>query len=135
MTRDRRSGCPISYSLDLFGDRWTLLILRDMVLGGKRYYRDFLAAPERIATNVLAERLARLERAGLIDKRRDPEDRKRNLYTLTEAGLDTIPILLEVIVWGATHDADTAAPRQFIERALSDRDEMIAELRSKALRS
>ncbi len=134
MTRDRRSGCPISYSLDLFGDRWTLLILRDMVLGGKRYSRDFLAAPEGIATNVLAERLARLERAGLIDKRPDPEDRKRRLYTLTDAGLDTIPILLEVIVWGATHDADTAAPQQFIERARSDRDTVLAELRTNALR-
>jgi DNA-binding HxlR family transcriptional regulator len=133
MKRDRRSGCPIAYSLDLFGDRWTLLILRDMVLDGKRYYRDFLEAGEGIATNVLADRLTRLEEAGLVTKERDPEDAKRNVYTLTEKGLDTLPILLEMIAWGATHDPQSPVPPEFTERVKRDRDGMIAEIRAKVL--
>ena len=133
MERDRRSGCPIAYSLDVFGDRWTLLILREMVFGEKRYYRDFLEAGEGIATNVLADRLNRLEEAALIGKRRDPEDGKRNLYTLTEKGLDTLPILLEMIVWGATYDPESAAPSTFVERLERDREGVLAELRARVL--
>ena len=133
MERDRRSGCPIAYSLDVFGDRWTLLILREMVFGEKRYYRDFLEAGEGIATNVLADRLNRLEEAALIGKRRDPEDGKRNLYTLTEKGLDTLPILLEMIAWGATYDPESAAPSTFTERLKRDREGVLAELRARVL--
>jgi len=131
MERDRRSGCPIAYSLDLFGDRWTLLILRDMFFGESRYYRDFLQAGESIATNVLADRLNRLEEAGLIGKRRDPEDGKRNVYTLTEKGVDTLPILLEMIVWGATYDPECAVPATFSERMKTDREGVLAELRAR----
>jgi DNA-binding HxlR family transcriptional regulator len=131
MKQDRRSGCPIAYSLDLFGDRWTLLILRDMFFGEKRYYRDFLGAGEGIATNVLADRLNRLEEAGLIGKRRDPDDGKRNVYTLTEKGIDTLPILLEMIAWGATYDPECAAPSTFTERLEKDREGMLAELRAR----
>lgn len=133
MQRDRRSGCPIAHSLDVFGDRWTLLILRDMVFGGKRYYRDFLQAPEGIATNVLADRLVRLEAAGLIVKRRDPDDRKRNVYTLTEKGFDTLPILTEMIAWGATYDPESAAPATVTKRLREDRAAFVAELRARAL--
>lgn len=133
MERDRRSGCPISHSLDLFGDRWTLLILRDMVFGGKKYYGDFLEAGEGIATNVLADRLNRLEEAALIGKRRDPDDGKRNVYTLTEKGLDTLPILLEMVAWGATYDPESAVPPAFTERLKRDRDGVLAELRARVL--
>ena len=131
MKQDRRSGCPIAYSLDLFGDRWTLLILRDMFFGERRYYQDFLRAGEGIATNVLADRLNRLEEAGLIGKRRDPEDGKRNVYTLTEKGIDTLPILLEMIAWGATYDPECAAPSTFTERLTKDREGILAELRAR----
>ena len=135
MERDRRSGCPIAYSLDLFGDRWTLLILRDMVFRKKRYYREFLEAGEGIATNVLADRLARLEGAGMIAKRRDPQDGKRNVYTLTAKGLDTLPILLEMVAWGATYDPETLAPSTFTERLKNDREAVLAELRASVLGS
>lgn len=133
MEKDRRSGCPIASALDLFGDRWTLLILRDMVFGEKRYYGDFLETGEGIATNVLADRLNRLEEAALIGKRRDPEDGKRKVYTLTEKGLDTLPILLEMIVWGATYDPESAAPSTFVERLERDREGVLAELRARVL--
>lgn len=132
MAARRRSSCPISYSLDLFGDRWSLLVLRDLVFGGARHYQQFLQSPEGIATNVLAERLRRLERAGLVSKRRDPEDGKRYVYTMTSKGLDTIPILLEMIVWGAKYDARTAAPAGFVERYQRDPDGVVADLRSRA---
>lgn len=134
MPRDRRSPCPIAYSLDLFGDRWSLLILRDMVFGKRRYYRDFIVSPEGIATNVLADRLNRLEAAGLIDKRRDPDNRKRNVYTLTQKGRDTIPILLDLIVWGGMYDEETPVTPQFLERVKRDRDTVIAELEAKVPR-
>ncbi|MHC4091319.1 MAG: winged helix-turn-helix transcriptional regulator [Planctomycetota bacterium] len=116
MERHRRSGCPIAYSLDVFGDRWTLLILRDMVFGGKRYYREFLEAGEGIATNVLADRLERLEDAGLISKRRDPDD-------------------LEIIAWGATYDPASAAPPELAERLKRDREGELAALRKKVIRA
>ncbi len=132
MKRDRRSPCPIGYSLDLFGDRWTLLILRDMIFWGKRYYRDFLEAGEGISTNVLAERLNRLEVAGLISKRRDPDDGKRSVYALTEKGLDTLPVLLEMVAWGASYDPATGAPAEFTDRLKQDRDGVLAEFRAMA---
>ncbi len=135
MERDRRSSCPIAYSLDLLGDRWTLLVLRDMLFGGKRFYREFLDAPEGIATNILAERLRRLEGAGLVAKRRDPADGKRNIYTLTEKGLDTLPILFELIAWGARYDAATGAPAVFTERLHADREGLMAEIRAGATRA
>lgn len=132
MAQKRRSNCPISFSLDLFGDRWSLLILRDLVFGGARHYRHFAESSEGIATNILADRLRRLERAGLIRKRRDPEDRKRYLYAVTPKGLDTLPILLEMIIWGGTHDPRTAATPEFVERCKNDRERLIAEIRKRA---
>jgi DNA-binding HxlR family transcriptional regulator len=135
MERHRRSACPIAYSLDVFGDRWTLLILRDMVFGGKKYYREFLESGEGIATNVLADRLERLEEAGLISKRRDPDDGKRNVYTLTEKGLDTLPVMLEIIAWGATYDPASAAPPELAERLKRDREGELAALRKKVIRA
>ena len=92
-----------------------------------------MGAGEGIATNVLADRLNRLEEAALIGKRRDPEDGKRNVYTLTEKGLDTLPILLEMIAWGATYDPESAAPSAFTERLKRDREGVLAELRATVL--
>lgn len=105
-----------------------------MVFGKRRYYRDFMASPEGIASNVLADRLSRLERAGLIDKHPDPNDRKSNLYTLTQKGRDTIPILLDLIVWGGMYDEQTPVTPQFLERVRRDRETVIAELEAKVPR-
>ena len=83
---ERRSDCPISFALDLFGDRWSLLVVRDLGLKGKRSFSELAASEEGIATNVLSDRLARLEEAGIILKSRDPNDGRRYVYRLTEAG-------------------------------------------------
>ncbi|MSQ48728.1 MAG: transcriptional regulator [Deltaproteobacteria bacterium] len=101
----RRSGCPISCSLDLLGDKWSLLIVRDMVFGRKRYFKEFLASPEGIATNILTDRLKRLEDCGIISKLLDPENKRQIVYTLTEKGIALIPVLVELLCWGATYDS------------------------------
>lgn len=107
-----RSPCPIAAALDLFGDRWTLLVLRDMLLRGKRRYREFLAAPERIASNILAERLKRLEAAGLVSRQTDPEDARRMIYAPTDRGRSLAPLLRDIAAWGREHAGDAAAERR-----------------------
>lgn len=127
----RRSACPISYSLDFLGDKWTLLVVRDLVFMGKRHYGEFLKSDEGIATNILANRLARLEATGIVGKSADPENRVKNVYTLTEKGLDLIPLMLELVAWGAKHDPDTGAPKVFIRRLKKDREGLIEEIRKR----
>ena len=128
----RRSACPISFSLDLLGDKWTLLVLRDLVFMRKRHFRDFLDSSERIATNILTRRLRTLECAEIITRRPDPDNARQVIYELTEKGLDLIPVLLDLIVWGAKYDPQTGAPQDFIERAGNDREGLIDELRRSA---
>lgn len=108
MPRDEpRSECPISNSLDILGDRWTLVVLRDLLLANKRTFSE-LGGPERIPTNTLTERLDRLERAEIIVRRRDPNDGRRRTYVPTERGLELIPILVDLLVWGVEHGMGTA---------------------------
>src|SRR5688572_1239360 len=112
MAPSRRSRCPIAVSLDLLGDRWTLLVLRDMVFRGHRYFQEFAQSPEGIATNTLADRLSRLQKAGVIRKEREPEDGRRYRYLLTEEGLAAIPLLVDLIVWGAKLDPGIDYPER-----------------------
>jgi DNA-binding HxlR family transcriptional regulator len=107
----RRSSCPVACTLDLFGDRWTLLVLRDLFLG-KQHYDEFLQASEGIATNILAERLKRLQAMGLIGAEIDETNRRRKRYSLTERGRSLGPILLQVARWGIDHIDGTQASAQ-----------------------
>lgn len=131
LTDQRRSGCPISFTLDIVGDKWTLLVLRDLLLKDKRYYREFLEGGENIATNILADRLKRLENEGLLTKEQDPNNRKQVIYQPTERSLALLPVLIEAAYWGATHDPNTAAPRDFVRSTRQKRDAMIAEIRKR----
>ncbi|TLV04035.1 helix-turn-helix transcriptional regulator [Dyadobacter luticola] len=99
----QRSACPISTSLDVLGDKWTLLILRDMVFAGKSTYGQFLQSAEKIATNVLADRLAVLESQGILTKEVAADKKSKFTYRLTEKGLDIVPIIVSHILWGARH--------------------------------
>jgi len=126
----RRSDCPLNASLEIFGDRWTLLVVRDLMFGGRCSYRDFLKADEKIATNILAERLHRLEASGIVEKHRDVEDGRKINYRLTEKGIDLAPVLVEMIVWAARHE-DTAAPPAVIHDMTVNRDTFIAGLRDR----
>ena len=100
----RRSDCPINFALETFGDMWSLLIVRDIVYFGKKTYGEFLESDEGIATNILASRLAQLEQKGVLLKKPHDTDKRKEVYALTEKGLDLIPILLELANWSAQHD-------------------------------
>jgi DNA-binding HxlR family transcriptional regulator len=126
----RPSGCPIAFGLDTFGDRWTLLIIREIMLGGKRTYSEFLEAEEGIATNILVDRLKQLEADGIVEKSRDPENRRSFLYHLTKKGRDLAPILVEIILWSGAHDDRPVASRVMVEKALKDRAGFVARLRA-----
>lgn len=131
---DRRSPCPIASALDIFGDRWTLLIVRDIALKGSRYFHEFENAGEGIATNVLTDRLKLLVDQGILEKARDPEKGSRRIYRLSEKGLDLLPILLEMIVWSGKHDPDTVVSPDYLERATKQRKTMLRDWRATARR-
>ncbi|WP_338874917.1 helix-turn-helix domain-containing protein [Spirosoma sp. SC4-14] len=99
----QRSTCPISTALDVLGDKWSLLILRDIVFAGKSTYGEFQQSAEKMATNVLADRLAVLESQGLLSKAVAMDKKSKFTYRLTEKGVDTIPILMELLLWGSQH--------------------------------
>ena len=124
---ERRSGCPIAISLDLFGDKWSLLIVRDLLFRRPRSYRDFADAAEGIATNILADRLARLEISGIISRVSDPKDGRRVLYTLTEKGLALAPVLAEMGRWAVTWE-NTAAPEEVERKIRTDPEGFVDRL-------
>jgi DNA-binding HxlR family transcriptional regulator len=99
----RRSMCPISSTLDIVGDKWTLLIVRDLMFDGKKTYGEFLRSREKIATNILADRLQVLETNGIVEKKAFPGNKAKNLYELTPKGIDLLPVLLEIVLWGDKH--------------------------------
>lgn len=107
-----RSGCPISIALESFGDPWSLLIVRDLLFKGLRTFKEFQGAGEGMATNILSDRLARLEAAGILEKDRDPSDARRVLYGLTPKGADLAPILVELVLWSAKHEKTDAPPAE-----------------------
>jgi len=124
-SKSPRSSCPITCALDLLGDRWTLVVLRDVLLAGRRSFSE-LARPEGISTNVLSERLERLEAGGVLVVERDRTDGRRKLYTPTERGLELIPILIDLLIWGTAHTPGTAHAA-LAARARVDREQVIAE--------
>lgn len=104
-----RSHCPVNFCLESFGDKWTLLVLRDIVFRGKSSYNEFLKSEEGFATNILAARLEHLEDERILKKIVDPEDARRSKFILTEKGLDLIPILFEMMVWSEKYDSKSEA--------------------------
>ena len=123
-----RSGCPINFGLEIFGDSFSLLILRDMVLHGKRNFSEFLTAGEGIATNILTTRLVRLEEAGLLQRKRSTQDGRKVIYAPTAAAIALVPALVELAYWGAVHDPATAAPPEFVQAYRADRDGLIRSM-------
>lgn len=115
VTPVRRSSCPINVALEVFGDRWSLLIVRDLLFKGRHTFGDFAAAEEGIATNVLSDRLAKLEAEGILRRGADLADRRRVRYELTAKGLELAPVLVEMILWSARHEHTAATPAQIRE--------------------
>ncbi|HSW97252.1 MAG TPA: helix-turn-helix domain-containing protein [Candidatus Saccharimonadales bacterium] len=99
LPENNRSECPLSGFLDILGDKWSLLIVRDMMFNGKKTFGEFLQAPEGIASNILTSRLVLLEKNGFIEKLKNPENKKVPIYKLTHKGRELQPILVEVYLW------------------------------------
>ena len=123
-----RSGCPVSISLEMFGDRWSLLIIRDLMVRGFRAFKEFQRSGEGIATNILADRLRRLEAAGIITAEVEKTDRRKLSYHLTEKGIDLAPVLLELLIWGARHE-QTDVPCALLSKMARNREQILAEVR------
>ncbi|MCG8641777.1 MAG: helix-turn-helix transcriptional regulator, partial [Desulfobacterales bacterium] len=121
-----RSDCPISNALDHLGDRWSLLVIRDIAFFGKKTYSELLESSEGIATNILSSRLKNLEAGNIIKRKPNPSDRRRHIYSLTESGKDLLPILIEMILWSAKHYSDMLdIPSDLVQKAKEDRDALI----------
>ena len=100
MRDDQRSGCPINLTLEMLGDKWSLLIIRDMIFGGKRHFRELLRSEEGISSNILADRLKMLTEMGILTKRDDPSHKQKAIYSLTEKAIALVPVLAQVGAWG-----------------------------------
>ena len=116
MSDPTQSGCPIASALDLLGDRWTLVVLRD-VLTGKRLFKEFLDSPEGISTNILADRLRRLEEWGLLERRAYQQNPQRHAYVLTKKGADLLPALQALCRWANRYIEDTWCPPTFFMKS------------------
>lgn len=110
MRQDPRSTCPISTALEIVGDRWTLLVIRDLMFAGKRHFREFLQSEEAISSNVLADRLAALVESGIVSRRDDPTHAQKAIYSLTAKGLGLLPVLTAMSAWTQQHYPRTRRP-------------------------
>jgi len=125
----RRSGCPLNASVEMLGDRWSLLIIRDTMVRGFRTYKEFLGSFEGIATNILADRLRRLEGYGIISTEEDPSDGRKLIYSLTAKGIDLAPVLAEMVLWAAAHEKTGNQP--LIRQLQVDKEKFIAAVRQR----
>jgi DNA-binding HxlR family transcriptional regulator len=123
----RRSGCPLNASVEMLGDRWSLLIIRDMMLRGSRTYKEFLECYEGIATNILADRLRKLVAYGIIATEPDPSDGRKVIYLLTAKGIDLAPVLTEMVLWAAAHEDTGNQP--LIQQMRKDKEKFLAGVR------
>ena len=124
-SKDLRSNCPINFAVETFGDKWTLLVIRDLMFKGKRHYSDFLASDEKISTNILADRLQKLDDNGVVTKSADPDNASKFIYSLTEKGLALLPAMVEMTAWSANYDSLTNTPSEFLNTYNKDKDALI----------
>jgi DNA-binding HxlR family transcriptional regulator len=124
-----RSECPLNASVEMLGDRWSLLIIRDMMLRGARTYKEFMECYEGIATNILADRLRKLIAYGIITTEADPSDGRKVTYLLTEKGIDLAPVLTEMVLWAAAHE-DTGN-QHLVRQMREDKEKVIAAVRQR----
>lgn len=130
----KRSDCPLSCSLDVFGDKWSLLIIRDLIFFQKSTYNDFLKSAEGIATNILAARLKGLEENGIIKKSAHPDSKAKILYSLTPKGMDLLPVIMEVYIWAEKYFTIPADIKATIKEAKKDKLKFVKQV-TKELKS
>lgn len=124
----KRSDCPISSALDIVGDRWSLLIIRDIALSGKNTYNEFLKSEEKIATNVLADRLSMLEMAGILVREEHPESKAKIFYRLSAQGIDLLPVLVEMILWSDKYLSISPQAKQFAQQLRKDKETVVKQI-------
>lgn len=124
-----RSDCPVSFALDFFGDKWTLLVVRDLIQG-KKFYKDFRGSKEGIATNILSDRLKKLENNGIIESKVYEKLKTQKVYSLTEKGKDLIPIIVEMMLWSNRYQEGMDISLAFLQKAETDKEALIAAIRS-----
>lgn len=107
MATAQKSLCPINLALEVFGDRWSLLIVRDMMFAGKRHFREFLQSEEGISSNILTERLGKLVEYGVLSKTDDPTHKQKAIYSLTPMGIDLLPVVTQIGIWGRKYTPAT----------------------------
>ena len=129
-SKNSRSNCPINFGLETFGDKWTLLVIRDLMFNGKQHYGEILNSDEKISTNILADRIKRLETSGVIEKEIDRNNRRKLIYRLTDKGKDLLPVMLEIIDWSSKHDSFSNAPDQFMQVLKEDKAELTLKISS-----
>ena len=127
---NRRSDCPIGYTLDILGDKWTLLIMRDLLLYGKDSFSAFLCSDEKIATNILTDRLNVLLQEGFVTKHTSPENKSKFLYRPTEKGIELLPVLCEITLWAEKYNP-AGAPKDVTEPLRKNRAKALRDLRKK----
>lgn len=128
-TAERRSDCPLSIALEIFGDKWTLLVLRDLMLKRLKTFKEFQESGEGIASNILTDRLQRLQKEGIVIGKRSAADGRVMTYSPTSKGLDLLPALIEIVIWSARHE-QTAAPAKLLDKMTKRRQEFIREIRA-----
>ena len=133
--------CPITFAMEIFGDKWSLVILRDMFFKNKKYYSEFLNSAEKIATNILANRLQKMESVGLISKTKDSQNLSKFIYKLTDTGKDLLPVILDIIEWSSKYNPQPettdsiilGAPDNLLKKLNNDREGLINEILSKLI--
>lgn len=131
--KEIRSECPLANALDVLGDRWTLLVLRDLIFYGRREFGQFLGSGEGIATNVLAERLDRLCCSGLVARFDHPTNGKKYVYRVTEKGADLIPAMIELVLWAERYLPEVVVPPERLEPLVKDKAGFVRGLRQSLL--
>jgi len=130
-TVKRRSNCPVTYTLDIIGDRWAVLIVRDIIFFGKTSFGDFARSQEGIATNILTDRLKRLEEQNILSKTPDESNQKKFVYSLTDKGLDLLPIIVEMILFSEKHDPETVVTKSKLKEIKKNKNKFIQDLQKK----
>lgn len=125
-----RSHCPINYALESFGDKWTLLIIRDLMFKSKQSFGEFLTSNEKISTNILGDRLKRLEQLGIVSREVSEENKSKWIYSLTPKGQDLLPIMLEITQWSGKYDSKTNAPNALLKRLKNDKQGLIEDIKA-----
>lgn len=124
----KRSDCPISSALEIFGDKWSLLIIRDIALFGKNTYNEFLKSDEKIATNILADRITLLEKAGILTKENHPESKAKIFYRLSKKGIDLLPVMFEISLWSDKYLLTPLQAKEIAKAYRKDKNKVLKKI-------